>query len=334
MKSFCNGGEVLLETPVGQMKGVEMKSQRGYTINAFRGIPYTEPPIGPLRFKDPVPKSKWSGILDATNDGPSCPQYERLFKNLNQSEDCLILNVYSRNLNGNAPVMFYIYGGGNLFGTSNSETLGPRYLLNEEVVLVTSNYRIGVFGLASTGTADATGNYIYKDHVMALKWVRDNIKSFGGDPNSVTIFGHSSGSMSVTALLVSPMARGLFHRAIGMGASTTSTHYIDNKFWTMKMADDVGCGSETNVIECLRNVPWECLRDAASKWEEGTLLHLKFGFEVETDFGQERFLTAHPNEYFGNGDFARVPIMAGITKNEFECLAGCKFPSIRMVFTY
>uniref|UniRef100_T1GD87 Carboxylic ester hydrolase n=1 Tax=Megaselia scalaris TaxID=36166 RepID=T1GD87_MEGSC len=261
--------EVIVEAPAGQMKGVTMESQKGHTIYAFRGIPYAEPPLGPLRFKDPVPKSKWSGVLDATDDGHSCPQYEVLFKNLNQSEDCLVLNVYSRNLNGNAPVMFYIHGGGHLFGTSNSKTLGPRYLLNHEVVLVSINYRLGVFGLAVTDNGDATGNYLFKDIILALKWVQTNIKSFGGNPDCVTIFGQSAGSYTTTTLVASPMARGLFHRAIGLGAAATSMICYKSKYWTRKMAEDVGCGNEANVIECMRNVPWETIVAAAIKWEEG-----------------------------------------------------------------
>uniref|UniRef100_T1GJI9 Carboxylic ester hydrolase n=1 Tax=Megaselia scalaris TaxID=36166 RepID=T1GJI9_MEGSC len=287
------------------MKGVTLESQKGHTIYTFRGIPYAEPPIGPLRFKDPVPKSKWSGVLDATDDGFTCPQYEVLFKNLNQSEDCLILNVYSRNLNGNAPVMFYLHGGGHLFGTSNSNTLGPRF----------------------TGTEEATGNYLFKDVILALKWVRDNIKSFGGNPECVTVFGHSAGSLQTTTLLVSPLSRGLFHRAIGMGGSSTATHSLKSKYWTMKMAEDIGCGNEANVIECMRKVPWETIRAASNKWEEGSLITLRFNFEIEQDFGQEIYLSAHPNEYFENGDFERIPIMMSQTKNEFECLAAFVFYS-------
>uniref|UniRef100_T1GSD8 Carboxylesterase type B domain-containing protein n=1 Tax=Megaselia scalaris TaxID=36166 RepID=T1GSD8_MEGSC len=86
--------ELLVKAPIGQMRGVIMESQKGYKIYAFKGIPYAEPPVGPLRFRDPVPKSKWCGVLDATDDGYTCPQYEMLFKNMNQSEDCLVLNVY------------------------------------------------------------------------------------------------------------------------------------------------------------------------------------------------------------------------------------------------
>uniref|UniRef100_T1GSD6 Carboxylic ester hydrolase n=1 Tax=Megaselia scalaris TaxID=36166 RepID=T1GSD6_MEGSC len=299
-----SGDDVFVEAPIGQMKGITMESQKGHPIFAFLGIPYAEPPVGPLRFKDPVPKAKWSGVFDATDDGHTCPQYEMLFKNMNQSEDCLVLNVYTRNLNGNAPVMFYVHGGAHILGTSN----------------ITINYRLGVFGLAATENGDATGNYLFKDVIMALKWVKENIKSFGGNPDCVTLFGHSAGALTSTTMLVSPMAKGLVHRVIGMAGSSASHQYLESKYWTMKMAEDVGCGHEEHIIECLRNLPWETLRDAGNKWEEDTLITFRFNFEIEKDFGQEKFLEAHPNDHFESGDFLRIPIMMGQTKNEFESL--------------
>lgn len=321
--SQVSSAGIIVDSPAGKVQGSILKSKSGLDILSFRGIPYAEPPLGPLRFKEPQPKMKWDGVLDATEDGPSCPQPSNiLYKDLNTTEDCLILNVYTKSNTENAPVLFYIYPGGNFLGTSSSRYFGPGHLLEHDVVLVTINYRIGVLGFGSTGTTDAPGNYGLKDMILALKWVQTNIASFGGNPNSVLIFGSSSGSISTTILLVSPMARGLFHRAIGLSASATHEHYIDNVYWTMRMAEEVGCvpSDPTNAIECMRMVPWEKLNEVQTKWEENQLINMKFNFEIEKDFGQERVISKHPTQYFVEGDFARVPIMMGFDANEFEFL--------------
>lgn len=316
-----SAGDVIVDSPAGKLKGSLLKTKSGKEILSFRGIPYAESPLGPLRFKEPKPKPKWDGILDATKEGFSCPQPPKvLYRDLNITEDCLIINVYTKSLTGSAPVFFYIYPGGYYLGTSSSVHYGPSILLEQDVVLVTFNYRIGVLGFASTGTADSHGNFGLKDQILALKWVQTNIASFGGNPNSVMIFGSSAGAMSTTLLYVSPMAKGLFHSAIALSGSATHVNFIDNVYWTNRMAEEVGCetSNPTKTIECMRMVPWEKLNDVQSKWEENQFINLKFNFEIEGDFGQERVLTKHPSEYYANGEFARVPLMIGITAHEFE----------------
>ncbi|KAG5884816.1 hypothetical protein JTB14_012024 [Gonioctena quinquepunctata] len=209
--------EPSVTTTLGQIKGTIITSRLGKPINSFRGIRYAKAPVNELRFKPPVPIEKWEGVLDATKDGPLCPQptYDPV------SEDCLFINVYSTKLpigseNPKRPVIVFIHSGGLYSLGSASYWNGPNYLLDQEVVLVTFNYRLGALGFLSTGDKEAPGNNGLKDQVAALKWVKHNIASFGGDPNSVTLLGHGSGAMSVVLHMVSPMSQDLFHKAAAM----------------------------------------------------------------------------------------------------------------------
>lgn len=176
----------------------------------FKGIPYAEPPIGKLRFKAPVKHKGWKLIRNAREHGPNCEV----------SEDCLYLNVYTMSLKCKRSVMVYIHGGSFNSGSGDSTLFGPSYFMKENVVIVTLNYRLGAFGFLSTGDEVIQGNNGLKDQLMALKWVKQNIEAFGGDVNSITIFGESAGSASVEYLILSPLAKGLFHRAISESGSS------------------------------------------------------------------------------------------------------------------
>jgi para-nitrobenzyl esterase len=194
---------------------------------AFLGLPYAAPPVGPLRWKAPQPPSPWTGVRDATRFAGRCEQWhvwnDYFFLDSGPTEDCLYLNVYTPALarpSSKLPVMVWIHGGG-FFAGAGSE---PRYtnsaLVSRGVILVTINYRLGVFGfLASKDLAREAGghagNYGLMDMVAALRWVHANIQRFGGDPGNVTIFGESAGSFAVNALMAAPDARGLFQKAIG-----------------------------------------------------------------------------------------------------------------------
>jgi para-nitrobenzyl esterase len=194
---------------------------------AFLGLPYAAPPVGNLRWKPPQPPMAWKGIRDATQFGGRCEQWhvwnDYFFLDSGPTEDCLYLNVYtprSAKSSSQLPVMVWIHGGG-FFAGAGSE---PRYtnsaLVSRSVILVTINYRLGVFGfLATKDLADEAGghagDYGLMDMVAALRWVHANIHAFGGDPGNVTIFGESAGSFAVNALMAAPDARGLFQKAIG-----------------------------------------------------------------------------------------------------------------------
>ena len=210
----------ILETKNGKLQGVETQG-----MVVYRNIPYAAPPVGDLRWRPPQPAQSWSGVRDASRFGEACVQF--LVDGLNNelvpgSEDCLKLNVYAPKNAKNRPVMVWIHGGGLVEGSGSERYYIPTGLVAEDVVVVTIDYRIGRFGFfaptelveEAKKNNEPVGNYGVMDQIQALKWVRDNIATFGGDPNNVTIFGQSAGGRSVTWLMTSPASKGLFHKAI------------------------------------------------------------------------------------------------------------------------
>lgn len=187
----------------------------------FKGIPYAQPPVGDLRWREPVPAKAWSGVRQATAFGPTCVQGGNLGKE--SSEDCLYLNVWTPkwSMTKPAPVMVWIHGGGNFAGAGSELIFNGENLAWHGVVLVTLNYRLGVFGflahpeLSKESPHHVSGNYGLLDQILGLRWVHDNIAKFGGDPDNVTIFGESAGSLDVNVLMTSPLAKGLYRRVIG-----------------------------------------------------------------------------------------------------------------------
>ncbi|HXY70706.1 MAG TPA: carboxylesterase family protein [Gemmatimonadales bacterium] len=195
-------------------------------VDAFKGIPYAAPPVGPWRWRPPQPPPGWSATREATSFGPVCPQRgtDRLVAraNLPRSEDCLTLNVWTPGLEPGArrPVMVWIHGGGFVQGGSSVPLYDGAALAGRGIVVVSLNYRLGQLGffalpaLAAQHPGEPSANFGLLDQIAALRWVRDNIAAFGGDPASVTVFGESAGGVSVDALMAAPPARGLFARAI------------------------------------------------------------------------------------------------------------------------
>ncbi len=195
----------------------------GSDIFAFKGIPYAAPPVGPLRWKPPAPPASWEGVRAATNFGADCMQKPGGSTRASGiSEDCLTLNIWApANLAQNKlPVMVFVYGGSFINGSGSRPLYDGEALARKNVVLVTFNYRTGVFGflahrlLTRESSHNSSGNYGLMDIVAALKWVKENIAGFGGDPDRVTLFGESSGASAISLLLTSPLAEGLFERAI------------------------------------------------------------------------------------------------------------------------
>ncbi len=213
----------IVMTSAGPVQGVVV--QHG-VIRVFRGIPYAAPPIGPLRWRPPLPAQPWAAVRDATHFGPPCMQRVAADALVQPSEDCLTLNIWSPPPNrrlGTLPVMVFIHGGGFVFGAGSEAPYDGTGLASHGVVLVTLNYRLGVLGfLAHPGLAaegSPSGNDGLLDQIAALAWVRDNAAAFGGDPRRVTIFGESAGGSSIAALLAAPAARGLFSKAILQSAA-------------------------------------------------------------------------------------------------------------------
>src|SRR6185312_11829403 len=210
-----------VETRFGKLKGF---SKDG--ILRFNGIPYAKPPVGALRWQPAQAPEAWAGLREASRFGHIAPQVTNAAEALlggtpgEQSEDCLYLNVWTPSLEGKRPVMVWIHGGSFITGAGSLGTYNGKLLAARgDLVIVTINYRLGALGFlnlrdASDGKLAGSGTEGLGDQVMALKWARDNIQAFGGDPGNVTVFGESAGAMSIGALLAMSEARGLFHRAI------------------------------------------------------------------------------------------------------------------------
>lgn len=226
---------VVINTRNGMLRGRYLPYKTGIAggYYSFQGIKYGKAPIGNRRFKAPLPEAPWKGVRPAVREGASCPHRNMILENFKGNEDCLFLNVYTPKLpdsqtNPMLPVLFWIHGGGFQFGNGNAFLYGPDYLLPENIILVTINYRLGALGFMNAGIAEAPGNQGLKDQVLALRWVQENIDKFGGDSNAVTIAGQSAGSASVHYLLMSPLTKGLFKRAIAQsGVALNPWAYTD-----------------------------------------------------------------------------------------------------------
>lgn len=203
-----------IQTQDGQVQGQEETVDVFRRHFSYKGIPYAAPPVGNLRFRAPVRPAPWSGVRQAFNHGAICPQLGLTGDAVSGNENCLFLNVYTpTSMSGVLPVMVYIHGGGFGAGSGNSDQLGPEIILTEDVIYVSVNYRLSVLGFINTGDAESPGNNGLKDIILALRWVQSNIGFFGGNPNDVTILGTSAGGAAVHALVLSPAASGLFHKA-------------------------------------------------------------------------------------------------------------------------
>ncbi len=227
--SAADSGPIVKVTG-GQVRGTTL--DKGGAV--FKGIPYAAPPVGAFRWREPMPVRSWAGVRDATAFGPLCAQIQSMAPNAARvanaqisQEDCLYLNVWTPEW-GNKPqkpVMVYIHGGGNLGGASSEAPFDGESLSRHGVVLVSLNYRLGPFGffshpaLTRESPHHASGNQGILDQIAALKWVHDNAASFGGDADSVTVFGESAGALDVSALMTSPLSQGLFRRVIAQSGS-------------------------------------------------------------------------------------------------------------------
>jgi para-nitrobenzyl esterase len=300
----ASGDDPVVTTHDGAVRGVIVPG--GYV---FRGMPYAASPTGDLRWRPPQPPASWSGIRDATQYAPSCPQKPSPFQPPGpQSEDCLYLNVSTPTLSHNAkqPVLVWIHGGG--FTQDGALNYDGTKLAAGGSVVVTINYRLGALGflahpaLASRPGGPA-GNYGLMDQQAALEWAKHNIARFGGDPNEVTIAGQSAGGVSVLAQLVSRGAHGLFDRAIvESGAfALNQVSLADAEAFGKTFASEVGCADQT--AECLRHEPVDTL---VAKFPDAAIPGVVDG----------KVLTEPIGAALAFGHFARVPILNGVNQNE------------------
>ncbi|XP_047106313.1 juvenile hormone esterase-like [Schistocerca piceifrons] len=324
------GAAVTVTIPQGTLRGRKAKTPSGRPYSAFQAIPYALPPVGPLRFKSPEPPEKWSGIRNATVDPNVAPQINVFLDNQYQGdEDCLYLNVYTPKLPTTAnaklyPVMVWIHGGAFTMGSGNSEFYGPEHLLEHDVVLVTINYRLGVLGFLSTGDEVIPGNAGLKDQVMALKWVKNNIANFGGDPQNVTIFGESAGAISCHLLQISPAAKGLFHKVICQsGVASLELVSAPIKDRTFRLAQSLGFTGDSSeeLLAFMRDQPAQKLVEnvlnGLTKEEKQRMQSLiPFPPTIEPDSVKDAIITQDPMEILKSGKFNKVPTIIGVCSRE------------------
>lgn len=220
----------VVHAPAGAVRG-----EAAGEVNVFKGLPYAAPPVGPLRWKPPTPLATWPGVRDARRFGPACLQPRGPARGVYASdiselgEDCLSLNIWTPANTQDAPVMVWIHGGSFTAGSSREAMYDGAALARRGIVVVSINYRLGVLGylahpdLSAESPEGVSGNYGLLDQIAALHWVKRNISAFGGNPDQVTVAGESAGALSVAYLMASPLARGLFHRAILQSAYLIST---------------------------------------------------------------------------------------------------------------
>ncbi|KAI8520205.1 Carboxylesterase 5A [Branchiostoma belcheri] len=320
-------GSPVVSTASGKVRGTvqytnDLPDKPVYT---FLGIPYAAPPVGDLRFRAPEPVTPWEGVMDATKPGPFCPQPVdlqhtipfRLFQTAT-SEDCLTLNVEtpSTNADGGLPVLVWIHGG--------SLETGGGYLLpfaplaaHQDVVVVSFNYRLGLLGFLSTRDENAPGNFGFLDQVLAIRWVKENIQNFGGDPDRITIFGESAGGYSVSYHVVSPLSRGLFRRAISQsGVFGTNPVQLNPLRTTKVQAEELGCdGEDTSaLVNCLRERPVEQLYAGYDLFQNSL-----FGSNLKP-FGpvvDGYFLTSTPEYLLKKRQVSPVDYLMGVNDHEY-----------------
>ncbi|NP_001383926.1 acetylcholinesterase precursor [Gallus gallus] len=312
-----------VRTTTGSVRGLLIPAgPSGSTAAAFLGIPFAVPPLGPLRFRPPLPiPTPWTGIRDADSQPFACYQMvdttfpgfqgsEMWNPNREMSEDCLYLNVWTpKRRPYRAPVLVWIYGGGFYSGSVSLDVYDGRYLAAaEEAVVVSMNYRVGSLGfLALAGHRDAPGNVGLWDQRLALQWVRDNAEAFGGDPDLITLFGESAGAASVGFHLLSPHSKGLFRRAVLQSGSPNgpwaTIGAAEGRRRAAALGRAVGCpyGNETEFLGCLRG------KEAAELLEgEGVVMPpqsvFRFAFVPVVDGD---FVVDSPDVLLGAGGFGR-----------------------------
>lgn len=292
----------------------------GVALHEFLGIPYAAPPLGPLRWKPPQPAASWQKPREATAFGPRCMQLplfgDMVFRSRGMSEDCLYLNVWTPAAPAPAkrPVLVYFYGGGYVAGDGSEPRYDGASMATKGLVTVTVNYRLGVFGflaapaLSAESPQHASGNYGLLDQVAALRWVRDNIARFGGDPAHITIAGESAGSISVSALMASPLSRSLIAGAIGESGALIAPIAPQPHAAAEATGKAFMAQLHADSLDALRALPAPVLLQATDPKAKPA-----FDFAPDID---GLFLTEAPAETFAHGDQAKVPLLVGANSQE------------------
>lgn len=315
---------------MGCVEGAFMPGFQTNYFEAFLGIPYALPPVGELRFRNPVWHPKLEGVYNATSVKMDCIQKNYLLPSplVHGKEDCLYLNVYRpvwHSKQKTLPVMVYIYGGGFFSGSSAPIIHGPEYFMDtQNVLLVTFNYRLGPFGFLSTNDTNMSGNWGLKDQRLALRWVRDNIAAFGGNPKLVTLFGQSAGSVSAHLHMLSKASEGLFRNIIALsGTANVPFAITENPLQqTRKVAQlcnitDSQTLTTSELTRDLRNVDAVTLvnaGDGLKYWHVEPLTN--FRPVVESPDTDDAFVTQHPVKLMESGNYKAVPWMVSTVPHE------------------
>ncbi|KAL1764288.1 pyrethroid hydrolase Ces2e isoform X1, partial [Sigmodon hispidus] len=311
-------------THTGQVRGslVRVKDTE-VSVHTFLGIPFAKPPVGPLRFAPPEAPEPWSGVRDGTSYPAMCLQNDDMMNSedlnmmnlimpsISMSEDCLYLNIYApthAHEGSNLPVMVWIHGGALVAGAAYMYD-GSWLAATENVLVVTIQYRVGVLGFFSSGDQHARGNWGYLDQVAALRWVQQNIAHFGGNPDQVTIFGQSAGGTSVSSHVVSPMSKGLFHRAIMESGVVLLPDLISSSSEVVyqivaNLSDCAAMNTET-LVRCLRGK------------SEAEILDINKVFKIIPAVVDGEFFPRHPEELLASADFHPVPSIIGVNNDEY-----------------
>jgi para-nitrobenzyl esterase len=312
-----SAGQVRVEG--GEISGISNSDQ---TVRMFLGIPFAAPPLANLRWREPQPVNGWTGVRMADRFGPRCMQTrvyaDMVFRDNGPSEDCLYLNVWApaRPTKQRLPVVVWFYGGGFVAGAGSEPRYDGENLAKKGAVIVIPNYRLGVFGffahreLTQESGRNASGNYGLLDQVAALQWVRRNIAQFGGDPHNVTISGESAGSFSVSALMASPLAQGLFQKAIGESGAFFPSGLGPQGTNPLRVTEQLGAkfvaSVGANSLAELRAKPADELVDAAAKDRSGLFWPSVDGYFLLTDV----------SEVYAQGKQSHVPLLAGWNADE------------------
>ncbi|XP_064239241.1 carboxylesterase 3 [Aotus nancymaae] len=316
-----------VDTILGRVRGRQVGVKgTDRLVNVFLGIPFAQAPLGPDRFSAPRPAQPWEGVRDASTVPPMCLQdVERMNNNrfmlngkhqiFSVSEDCLILNIYSpaeATTGAGRPVMVWFHGGSLAVGAATSYD-GSALAAYGDVVVVTVQYRLGVLGFFSTGDEHAPGNQGFLDVVAALRWVQGNITPFGGDRNCVTVFGGSAGGSIASGLVLSPVASGLFHRAITQSGVITIPGIMTSHPWPLaqNVASAMACSSSSpaEMVQCLRQ-----------KEGEELVLSKKLKITIYPFTIDGTVFPKSPKELLKEKHYHSVPFLTGVNNHEFGWL--------------
>ncbi|MBN2168811.1 MAG: carboxylesterase family protein [Actinobacteria bacterium] len=310
-----------------QIEGGTIKGNQIEGVWTYLGIPYAAPPVGELRWKEPMPVEEWDGVRVCSTYGASCPQPESKLIEVNrEDEDCLYLNVWSpaKNPNEKLPVMVFVHGGGFNTGSGSQDIYDGKNLCGKGVIVVTFNYRLGPLGylchplLSEESPEGVSGNYGMLDQIAALKWVRNNINNFGGDPENVTAFGESAGALSVINLMISPLAKGLFQKAISESGSFYDG-FPANRDDTLEKAESSGeqlaslldCNIAPDVLKAMREKTPDELVAAANNVENDQLGLGNFNPVIDG-----WAIPDNQSTLFAEGKQMRIPLLAGTNADE------------------